>query len=253
MMQAVPNSATTRRSVGGCGSQVVASVWSSPRSVRLCRKARLFRTDNTTKHYPNALCTDALAIIRADASNAVVCVCFATCCGLPADFAFLFSRAPATSPVALASKGRHCLTVPLATLLLLCGVSAGGAPVQVSVRDVAGAAVPDAVVHANPIADTVAGTRPRRNAVIEQIGREFVPQVTVVQAGTTVAFQTVIACSITSIRSPAKTFEIKLYSGAAPFDVLFDKAGLVNHRPQYSRLDDRLCVRGGHAVLWSQR
>ena len=27
MMQAVPNSATTRRSLGGCGAQVVASVW----------------------------------------------------------------------------------------------------------------------------------------------------------------------------------------------------------------------------------
>ena len=148
--------------------------------------------------------------------------------GFRLNFAFLVSRALATSPVALASKGRHCLTVPLATLLLLCGVSAGGAPVQVSVRDVAGAAVPDAVVHANPIADTVAGTRPRRNAVIEQIGREFVPQVTVVQAGTTVAFpnRDRLLHHVYSF-SPAKTFEIKLYSGAAPFDVLFDKAGLV--------------------------
>ena len=93
---------------------------------------------------------------------------------------------------------------------------------------VAVAAVADAVVYAVPVAGAATASRGARNVVIEQVGREFVPYVTVVQVGTTVAFpnRDRLLHHVYSF-SPAKTFEIKLYSGAAPFDVLFDKVGVV--------------------------
>lgn len=108
------------------------------------------------------------------------------------------------------------------------GVTVSAAPLAAIVRDAAGAVVADAVVYAMPAAGTAAGPRIARNVVIEQVGREFVPYVTVVQAGTTVAFpnRDKLLHHVYSF-SPAKTFEIKLYSGAAPFDVLFDKVGVV--------------------------
>ena len=63
---------------------------------------------------------------------------------------------------------------------------------------------------------------------VEQLDREFVPYVTVVQVGTTVTFpnRDPILHHVYSF-SPAKTFEIKLYSGRSPTQVLFDRPGVV--------------------------
>jgi len=71
--------------------------------------------------------------------------------------------------------------------------------------------------------------RPGRAAIqIEQVDREFIPYLTVLQTGTTASFpnRDPILHHIYSF-SPAKTFEIKLYTGKSPSSVTFDKPGIV--------------------------
>jgi hypothetical protein len=74
------------------------------------------------------------------------------------------------------------------------------------------------------------GTAPplRRDAAIEQKDRQFIPLVTVVQAGTAVAFpnRDPIRHHVYSF-SPPKPFEIKLYVGTPVDPVVFDKPGEV--------------------------
>jgi plastocyanin len=76
----------------------------------------------------------------------------------------------------------------------------------------------------------VAAPAPRADlrATIDQVNKEFVPRVSVVQAGTQIFFPNSdnIRHSIYSF-SPAKTFTTKLYSGREAPPVLFDRAGLV--------------------------
>lgn len=98
----------------------------------------------------------------------------------------------------------------------------------VDVRDSAGKPLADAVVYAEP----TSGAAPRPvgtpKALIDQVNREFVPRVSIVQAGTSIAFPNSdnIRHSIYSF-SPAKPFTTKLYSGREAAPVLFDKTGLV--------------------------
>src|SRR5437868_10756761 len=62
---------------------------------------------------------------------------------------------------------------------------------------------------------------------ISQVKRQFTPQISVVTAGTTVAFP-----NLDSVRhhvysfSPIKQFELKLYSGVPSKPVVFDKPGV---------------------------
>ena len=110
-------------------------------------------------------------------------------------------------------------------LLSLAGAAAAGT-LEVSVRDGGGALVGDAAVWAVPASG---GTEARgRTLEIAQEDREFVPFVTVVQAGTAVAFpnRDPILHHVYSF-SPAKPFEIKLYTGKSPQEVVFDKPGIV--------------------------
>lgn len=109
-------------------------------------------------------------------------------------------------------------------------ISAGGAyaaGVTVMVTDAGGAPVADAIVYA----DVVGGPAPHqahKPAAIEQKGRRFLPMVTVVQTGTEISFP-----NNDSVRhhvysfSPAKVFELKLYSGTPGSPVMFDKPGPV--------------------------
>jgi plastocyanin len=101
------------------------------------------------------------------------------------------------------------------------------ASLQANVRDAAGKPLADAVVYA--VGGTAHDTRPSRApAAIEQVDREFVPYVTVVQAGTTITFpnRDPILHHVYSF-SPAKSFDIPLYTGKSPTAVTFDKAGVV--------------------------
>lgn len=116
----------------------------------------------------------------------------------------------------------------LATLLLLAAVGPVFAgELDVEVRDLAGNALQDAVIFLEP----TAGMRPPAQApktTIDQVNKEFVPLVTVIEAGTEVSFPNSdnIRHSIYSF-SPAKVFTTKLYSGKQAPPVIFDKPGLV--------------------------
>ncbi len=95
----------------------------------------------------------------------------------------------------------------------------------VDVLDATGAPIENAVVYAEP---EVKGSSTIAPAMIEQRGKQFNPLVTVVQTGTDITFP-----NFDSVRhhvysfSPAKTFELKLYSGVSANSVKFDKAGTV--------------------------
>ena len=114
-----------------------------------------------------------------------------------------------------------------AALIVACALAAQASTVRIQVRDGAGQPVSDAGVYAVPVAARVPEARGRTIA-IEQVDREFVPYVTVLQAGTSVTFpnRDPIMHHVYSF-SPAKSFEIKLYSGKPPNGILFDKPGVV--------------------------
>ena len=110
--------------------------------------------------------------------------------------------------------------------ICLATLPAAAASLVLEVKDARGAPVEDAVAWVIP--KGAAAPRPRRDAAIEQVDRQFVPLVTVVQTGTLVAFpnRDTIRHHIYSF-SPAKRFEIKLYVGTPAAPELFDKPGVV--------------------------
>lgn len=95
-----------------------------------------------------------------------------------------------------------------------------------SVKDAGGKPAVDAAVFA--LSTSASAPAKLRSATIEQSDREFVPYVTIVQTGTSVTFpnRDPILHHVYSF-SPAKTFEIKLYTGKSPGGIVFDKAGVV--------------------------
>lgn len=119
----------------------------------------------------------------------------------------------------------HALCVA-ALLLVVTDVQAGA--LQVAVVDQSGKPVEDAVVTAT--ADTSPADRPASPAegIVDQIDKTFVPYVTAVRVGTQVRFPNSddIRHHVYSF-SPAKKFELPLYSGKHAAPVLFDKPGVV--------------------------
>ena len=114
-------------------------------------------------------------------------------------------------------------------LLVLCqfAVRAGAASLDVQVRDAAGKPVREAIVYAMPSSGPQ--ETQGKTAVVEQIDREYVPYVSAIQTGTSVTFpnRDSILHHVYSF-SPAKSFEIKLYTGKSPTDIVFDKPGVVS-------------------------
>ncbi|MFZ6654584.1 methylamine utilization protein [Undibacterium sp. TJN19] len=96
----------------------------------------------------------------------------------------------------------------------------------IQVVDNAGQPVQDAVVYAE-LAGGPASTK-SASAEIQQKDRKFMPFVTAVQTGTSISFP-----NNDTVRhhaysfSPAKQFELKLYSGKPAAPIVFDKAGTV--------------------------
>ena len=115
----------------------------------------------------------------------------------------------------------------LSSLAVLFAGHVVAAVLEAQVRDPAGKPVADAVVYAMP-ASGPAEARGRKTVAVEQADREFVPYVSVIQTGTTVTFpnRDPILHHVYSF-SPAKTFEIKLYTGKSPSEIRFDKPGLI--------------------------
>lgn len=110
-------------------------------------------------------------------------------------------------------------------LLIIFSVQTHAAELTVEVSDATGAPIENAVVYTEPEGKVSFPTAP---AMIEQRGKQFNPLVSVVQTGTDVTFP-----NFDSVRhhvysfSPAKTFELKLYSGVPANPVKLDKAGTV--------------------------
>ena len=125
---------------------------------------------------------------------------------------------------------RHAV---LGALLAAIALGAAAAHAQTSeivaqVTDSRGKPVVDAVVVAIP-ADSTARTATRaREAVVDQVDKEFVPRVMAIFVGTTVRFPNHddVRHHVYSF-SPAKRFELPLYSGVPAQPVVFDKPGVV--------------------------
>lgn len=122
------------------------------------------------------------------------------------------------------SPGR---TAGLLVFAIFAAMTASAAKINVQVNTGAGDGVPNAGVYAKPMGAPPAATTPREIS-IEQINKEFVPLVSIAQTGALMNLP-----NRDSIRhhvysfSPAKTFEIKLYSGVPSKPVPLDKPGEV--------------------------
>jgi plastocyanin len=115
----------------------------------------------------------------------------------------------------------------LAGALACVSAAAGAADLMADVRDASGNPVVDAVVLATPkMGSPAARAAP---AVVDQVDREFVPYVSVVQAGASVSFpnRDNVRHHVYSL-SAAKKFELPLYAGTPAEPVLFDRPGLVS-------------------------
>jgi plastocyanin len=123
-------------------------------------------------------------------------------------------------------SSRALRSAAIVSLILITSM-VGAAPLSVQVVDSAGQPVADAAVYAEP----ASGQAPQKSvnkAQIEQRGHRFLPQVTVVQTGTDISFPNndTVRHHVYSF-SPAKTFELKLYSGVPVNPVNFDKPGTI--------------------------
>lgn len=111
-------------------------------------------------------------------------------------------------------------------LILLLPLAGLAAAIEAKISDAGGKALADAVIFAEP----VAGKAPRGKltAIIDQVDKEFVPYVSIMQTGTSVTFPNKdnTRHQVYSF-SPAKTFNLKLYAGNAAEPVVFDKPGAV--------------------------
>ncbi|MDP2005828.1 MAG: methylamine utilization protein [Rubrivivax sp.] len=110
--------------------------------------------------------------------------------------------------------------------LLLTLVPAAAATVEVTAVGSDGKPLPETVVFLDSLA-AKAAARPLAGAEVAQVDRRFVPRVTVVTVGSSVAFpnRDTVRHHVYSL-SPAKTFELKLYIGTPTHPVVFDKPGV---------------------------
>jgi plastocyanin len=131
-------------------------------------------------------------------------------------------RAHANSP-SLPGLAVTCCT---AALLGLAAAGATAAEVTVNVLSSDGRPLADAVVFLESTAARAA-VRPAHGIEIEQAERRFTQRVTVVPVGSEVRFpnRDTVRHHVYSF-SPAKTFELKLYTGTPANPVLFDRPGI---------------------------
>jgi plastocyanin len=109
--------------------------------------------------------------------------------------------------------------------LALCQTLFAGS-LDVAVKDRGGGVVSDAVVYAQRSGASAAFAK--KESVIDQRDKQFVPYVTAVQVGTSILFPNSdnIRHDVYSF-SPAKKFELPLYSGVPAKPVVFDHVGFV--------------------------
>jgi plastocyanin len=114
--------------------------------------------------------------------------------------------------------------VLLAVLVFARDLMAGS--VEVIAKDGKGRPVSDAVAYF--AATGAVSAAPKKQAVVDQRDKQFVPYVTAVQVGTAVIFPNSdnIRHHVYSF-SAAKKFELPLYSGVPAEPVVFDKVGFI--------------------------
>jgi plastocyanin len=115
--------------------------------------------------------------------------------------------------------------IGLLVIVSLCR-TAPAASLAVTVKDTKGATVSDAVVYARKN-----GTTPepvKKQTIIDQRNKQFVPYLTAVQVGTSILFPNSdnIRHHVYSFSS-AKKFELPLYTGVPAKPVVFDNIGFV--------------------------
>lgn len=108
----------------------------------------------------------------------------------------------------------------------MLGPPAIAATVQVQVSDGDGKPLADAVVFLES-REARQAVRPASGIALAQANRQFDPRVLVVPVGTSVDFpnRDTVRHHVYSF-SPAKTFELKLYTGTPATPVVFDKTGV---------------------------
>lgn len=118
--------------------------------------------------------------------------------------------------------------VLMACALALPAASAVAGDIRAAVHDRDGKPVADAVVVAVPAGGAAGAAILPGTAEEDQRNKEFVPYVLPIQVGTRVTFPNNdnIRHHVYSF-SPAKAFELPLYSGTSASPVLFDKPGVV--------------------------
>ena len=114
----------------------------------------------------------------------------------------------------------------LVALVLSAFAVARAGTLNVTVTDSQGTPVKDAVVYAAPSGGKAAARA--QSAVIDQVDLQFTPYVSAIQVGTAVTFPNHdnVRHHVYSF-SPAKKFELPLYSGVPAEPVVFDKEGVV--------------------------
>jgi plastocyanin len=117
-------------------------------------------------------------------------------------------------------------SLPMSVAMVLAASLAPAADLVIHVQTTANAPVADAIVYAVPAWPTPAAVGLKYS--VDQVNRQFVPRINVVQTGTAVRFPNSdnIRHSVYSF-SPARVFTLKLYAGKSTDPVVFDKAGLV--------------------------
>lgn len=120
---------------------------------------------------------------------------------------------------------KHCRYF-VCSLLCIGSTSVYALDLNITVQDKQGRPVKDAIVYIG--ANNLQTIKPKMEQDIIQKGRQFHPLVTVVQTGTNIKFpnQDKVKHHVYSF-SPAKKFELKLYSGVPATPVIFDQAGTV--------------------------
>jgi plastocyanin len=100
--------------------------------------------------------------------------------------------------------------------------------IVLEIRDQTGKPLPEAVAYATAENGTAPKPATLPQGKVDQVNKQFVPQVTIVQTGTSVDFPNSdnIRHSLYSF-SPPKVFTQKLYSGKQAPPITFDKPGLV--------------------------
>ena len=124
----------------------------------------------------------------------------------------------------------HALLSSLIGTTLLGAMSlAHAATLTIQVQDSSGKPLADAVAYLESAqaSKAVIAARPSNLVEIAQVAKQFDPRVSVVPVGTMVSFpnKDAVRHHVYSF-SPAKTFELKLYSGTPANPVQFDKAGV---------------------------